>query len=256
MTKDLTRISQAEIKTLLKERFENPGKFGNIPLILWKALYNDDIQQTMVMDLQRPEMKKPKEDRRFLRLISLRVGQDYHEKLTAHRESRTVGFIVYTDPTLTLESCLNEVKKVMAANDMGLPLIVYLPSSPQPIDLPGEQYIFDPDFEQWAQTFNDPLIADFIRGDGRKDGIIYRWYNLFNDPAHGVSTPMVWQSVRSWFRRALALEKRTNSNFTIRDLDEHLIRSAFNSATDRFKGHVSPDVIEDFTQYLKNIDNG
>lgn len=259
MKESLKHIDQAGIKALLEARYHNPELYADQPLFIWRAAWNDAIQQRSALEVMREDRKLPIEERRCFRLRTIRAGKDYTGMFTEQPEGKTIGFLAYPGEALSLNDCLKEVERMREANGSGKPLIIYLPYPPQPIDIPGEQYVFDPDFEQWASKCHNTLIRDFIRGDGQKEGILYRWYNLFNDPDKGVTTPLLWLSVSNSLNKAVRIERDLmpeNSDkrkYTIKDLKEHIIRSAFQNAMENPKGHVSPDVVDDFIIYLKYL---
>lgn len=253
MTTPLNTIDQSVVWALLEARFGQPELYAGKPLFIWQAVWHDGIQLPLVMDVMRQDRAKPKEGRRYFLVVTLRADKDYREDFAARREGLTAGYVAYPGETLPLDRCLGEIERLASANVSGSPLVVYLPHRHQSAVLPDEQYIFEPDFEQWTATCCDSLIPDFIRGDGDKEGIIYRWYNCFRDPDKGVSTPQVWHATGSFLNGFVKVTKNYKTNYGVKDLDEQLVRSAFEGAANASKGHISTDVVDDFVKYLKDL---
>lgn len=243
-------IDQSGMRALIWERLEHPGLYADKPLFIWQAALDDGIQQQLAIDASLDFNKgKTRDDWSYLRLIAAR---DENACLKGPGEKgHLAGYVVNTS-NLPLEEYLMIVNRLIDDNKSSLPLIVYLPFRYQPITLPGEQYINDPDFELWAKEGVDPTIPDFIRGDGDKAGITYRWYNRFNDQNKGCSTPCVWLAVGGYLNGFVKLTRNFRRNYGIRELDEDLIRTAFLAGMKASEDHISEDVIDDFVKYLKN----
>ena len=162
-----------------------------------------------------------------------------------------------TTRTLNHNQYLREVSRLIEEKNKALPTIVYLPYRYEPITadetcLATEQRIFAPDFEQWAATWQDPLIPDFIRGDGDEAGITYRWYNRYNDTDRGCTSPAVLIAVSSALSCAVKLTKGFKDEpYGIGSLNESIIRDSFKLATNRCSATVSDDIVEEFVRYIK-----
>ena len=51
MTAGLNLLDQSGIKALIKERLENPGRYADRPLIIWRADLRDGIQERVLQDV-------------------------------------------------------------------------------------------------------------------------------------------------------------------------------------------------------------
>lgn len=117
----------------------------------------------------------------------------------------------------------------------------------------AEQYVFKPDFEEWAECLIQKYfeeyrtlpqsVVDFIRGEGDEAGIIYRWYNMFNDSSVGCHNPYRWELVLYNIEEIMD-EKELHK---IGDLNDNDIESCI----DGIAG-ISPDIKEEFKQYVKS----
>lgn len=128
------------------------------------------------------------------------------------------------------------------------PIIVYAfvdtPDESVLKDFPNaEQYIFAPDFQQWAedtrQFANCRLVADFIQSTCEKeDG----WYNYFEntDKSHrkGCDFPSEWLSGVYQLGFCLRISRLKK----ICDVDEDLYNRCFQN--------ISTDLIREFRQYI------
>ncbi len=69
MIQNLKPIDQTGIKALIKERIENPQKYVNTPLIIWRAPYNDGIQERILEEaFDEYNLNMSKEDRKWYRV--------------------------------------------------------------------------------------------------------------------------------------------------------------------------------------------
>ena len=221
------------------------------PLFIWQAEVLDGIQLGLVMEACRDLNRgKSDDEEKYFRGITVR---DENTKLKhSHAQGEQVGYVV-TTRTLPLEEYLRIVRRLLEDNQSRVPMIVYLPFRYQPVDLPGEQYVCNPDFELWAKDWADSIIPDFIRGDGDQSGITYRWYNRYNDPDRGgCHSPAAWLAVGSFLNGSVKLTRNYRKNYGISDLGENLIRSDFQATISASKSCISNDVIDDFIKYLKN----
>ena len=251
MSAQIKSMDQIGVLALLKVRAECPEQYADKPLFIWQAEVLDGIQLGLVMkacrDLNRG---KTDDEKKHFRNITVR---DENAKLKQpHAQGQQVGYVI-TTRTLPLEEYLRTVRRLLKDNQSRVPMIVYLPFTYQPVDLPGEQYVCHPDFELWAKGWADSIIPDFIRGDGDQSGITYRWYNRYNDPDRGgCDTPAAWLAVGSSLNGSVKLTRNYRRNYGIRNLGENLIRSDFQAAMNASKSQISNDVIDGFVNYLKN----
>ena len=253
MSTPLKTIDQTGIRALLKARLEKPELYADKPLFIWQAEWHDGIQQGLGIDVMRQINKgKSKEEWRCFKIRTLGNFENHIPTSNIKSKGITVGYIVFPNKPLSLGDSLNEVEQFMISREYAVPLIVYLTYRYHPVRIEAEHYIFEPDFEAWAKTWQDSTIPDFIRGDGDKAGITYRWYNCFNDADNGCSTPRVWLAVSFNLNGLISSNRKFRTNQNIGDLDEDLIRSAIQFGVTASKGHLSDDVIDDFVKYLKN----
>ena len=136
----------------------------------------------------------------------------------------------------------------------GVPVVAYMCLNYDWFETPeaypdAEQYIFVPDFEEWAEWAKDKgampdYMIDFIRGDGDKAGIAYRWYNHFNHNSRmlvGCEYPASWLLGRAKFRHYINRVGAESLN------DARLKKELLNKA---FSGEIAPDVVEELWEYM------
>lgn len=226
-------ISQSELSRILKSRIENPEEFSRKPLIIWRTYIGDGIQKRIIEDVfnEFNSDKKPALRKWYERLTMVhgtllskadRESVAGQSLLNKHPDYQT-GLIVvdpffinedYEDNPVSINRYDSILKgrlgKYIESGD-NLPIVAFM-ACPEEASRylensypDAEQYVFHPDFEVWAQwavrTDTCPkYLIDFIRGDGHKDGIAYRWYNLFNHGAHlsqfkGCMFPKKWHKI-------------------------------------------------------------
>lgn len=232
--KALKKINQTELKSLLKERIENPGKYLSRPLLIWESLLSDGIQERILDEVFSESNKKmDKETRQWYKMVTPLMGpslfgeankREYLEEPTVIRHEDSLndedygkynaGLIVIDLPVILDGEWLGEFKHLLDTHNWEgiglpkLPLVVYMSRRDDklgdPSDYPdAEQYIFEPDFEEWsvwARKKDYPeFILEFIRGYGDKEEILYRWYNFFRSnrssgqyKRKGCSSPQIW----------------------------------------------------------------
>lgn len=255
---EIRGIDQTGMRALIWERLEHPELYADKPLFIWQGVWRDGIQQEVLLHACRDFNRgKEQDDWSVFRLTTVRDDDSYLNTPDSKFEGRVAGYLISTR-TLSLENYLREVNKLIEENNGALPLIVYLPYryDRRGVDetcFKAEHCIFAPDFETWAKSWHDSTIPDFIRGDGNVAGITYRWYNLFNDPHKGCSTPDVWLAVSSFFNGFIKLTKNYRRNYGICDLDEDLICSSFKAGMNASGGHISNDVITEFLKHVKPV---
>lgn len=245
------------MRALIWDRLEHPDLYADKPLFIWQASFGDGIQQELFIktciEFNRGKLQ---DERKYFRLITLRGKSDDYDSQSKLNEGNPAGYVI-TTRTLSLDQYLREVSRLIEENNKALPIIVYLPYRYEPgkVDKPcfaAEQRIFAPDFEQWAAAWEDTTIPDFIRGDGDEAGITYRWYNRYNDPDRGCSTPAVWLTVNSALCCAVKLTKGfKDESYGIGNLNDSVIRDSFKLAVSRCGGTVSDDIVEEFVRYIK-----
>ena len=222
------------------------------PLFIWQSEVLDGIQLGLVMEACR-DLNRGKSDNEKKHFRGITVRDENTKLKHPHAQDEQVGYVV-TTRTLPLEEYLRIVRRLLEDNQSHVPMIVYLPFRYQPVDLPGEQYVCNPDFELWAKDWVDSTIPDFIRGDGEQSGITYRWYNRYNDPDQGwCDTPAAWLAVGSFLNGSVKLTRNYRKNYGIRDLGENIIHSDFQAAISASESCISNDVIDDFIKYLKTM---
>ena len=136
----------------------------------------------------------------------------------------------------------------------GVPVVAYMNLTDDWFETPeaypdAEQYIFEPDFEEWAEWAKEKgnmpdYIIDFIRGDGDKAGIAYRWYNHFNHDSRmlvGCEYPALWLLGSAKFRSYINRVGQGSLN------DAQLKKELLNMA---FSGEIAPDVVEELCEYM------
>lgn len=137
-------IDQAGIRSLIRERLENPEAYADRPVFIWQAEWLDGTLYLMLhkehLDFNRG---KDREDWKHFKLVAVR---DETIPLNVPcGDKRLVGYALYTKTPPLLEEYLKEVGRLIKANQNSLPVIVYLPYKYHAVKLPGEQYIFIPE---------------------------------------------------------------------------------------------------------------
>lgn len=254
---DIKSIDQTGLRALIRERLEHPELYADKPLFIWQASWGDGIQQELfIKTCVEFNSGKAQDERKYFRLLTLRGESDDYDSQSKLNDGHPAGYVITTS-TLSQDQYLREVSRLIKENNHALPIIVYLPYRHEPgkVDKPccaAEERIFAPDFEQWAATWHDTTIPDFIRGDGDEAGITYRWYNRYNDPDRGCTSPAVWIAVSSALSCAVKLTKGFKDEpYGIGSLNESIIRDSFKLATNRCSATVSDDIVEEFVRYIK-----
>lgn len=277
MIQNLKPIDQTGIKALLKERIENPEKFVNKPLIIWRAVYIDGIICRILEEaFDEYNANMPKESRKWYRVSILpddvQITYDFTtpEIIRTDVEGDAYGkynfgmlvidpifaFMRPKDVTLDIHHSAISSRKV---GDIKLlpdvPVVAFMCYNNVGFENPekypdAEQYLFQPDFDEWAEwalkTGGFPhQFIDFIRGDGEKEGITYRWYNYFNPTPDGTRPgcyyPEYWNEVRI----KLILEMNKAKIARTADLSEEQFKEACQHSS-----HISDDVMEAFCKYM------
>lgn len=280
MLRELKTVSQSEIKELIAKRLQNPEEYTGKPLIIWRSDFYDGIQERILEEVFDDHNKdKTKETRKWFRTTQLGLGtpQVYNltEEIVVHEGDPIDNYIGYDFGLLavcpqfvsidyrTNPASLSQYHSIINNREWegikvaaGVPIVAYMDNTSEWFETSeaypnAEQYIFEPDFEEWAQwatkteTIPTPII-DFIRGDNTKDGITYRWYNYFRnlnpgpDYRCGCFYPERWRVAKVQLN--VRLEDRELEKFS--DLDDEDFRLAMPSG-------ISPDLWDDFHRYLK-----
>ena len=229
----LKAINQILLKALVRERLDNPAVFIGKPVIIWRSYALDGVNDILARDIFSEYMKcHSREERKGFMVNPKRAEKD------------KLG-ICFIDTS-------EDYSYTLAAYG-DLPIVVYAfvdsPDESVLKDFPNaEQYVFAPDFQQWAEDTRQygkfRLIADFIRNTYEKDSITYRWYNYFEntDISHrkGCDFPGKWIDGVSSFGSYLRLLGLNNVN----DVDE-------DSFIKWFRPFISTDLIREFRQYVE-----
>lgn len=254
---EMKPVDQTGLRALIWKRLEHPELYADKPLFIWQASFGDGIQQELfIKTCIEFNRGNAQDERKYFRLITLRGESDDYDSQSKLNEGHPAGYVI-TTRTLSQDQYLREVSRLIEENNKALPTIVYPPYRYEPgmVDKPcfaAEQRIFAPDFELWAAAWEDTTIPDFIRGDGDEAGITYRWYNCYNDPDRGCSTPAVWIAVSSALSCAVKLTKGFKDEaYGIGCLSESVIRDSFKLAVSLCVGTVSDDIVEEFVRYIK-----
>lgn len=285
----LKTIDQTGIKALIKERLENPDKYVDIPLIIWRADIRDGIQERILKEAFE-EYNAGRDSQLWYKIASVRhnprvnleemlsreqVDRNNNEpfeftQLISRGGMRRIyrrGLIVI-DPMCGANDCkMNPSAQrdyISVVNDRlwggiklteGVPAVALMCNAVRenPEVYPeAEQYIFEPDFEEWAlwakekEEFPDE-IADFIRGNGDWEEIAYRWYNKFKatHPGDGCLYPVNWINPRRGlvpWEDVFATAKRDSSART---------SGANRDALERKFGTIIPsDILDSLSEYL------
>lgn len=259
MINNLKTIDQSGIKALLRERFENPEKYANTPLIIWRSDIGDGIQQRILQEVRDAynETLPQKEQKSF----TITIDSDLERAV-----SETNGIVVldpagavlqwklYPETLKDFQTLLNNPGRL---SEKAAPVVAYMTHYSEWFETPevytnAEQYLFVPDFDEWAEwavregEFPEEII-DFIRENGENQSIMYRWYNFFNVDSSvqtgrpGVAFPECWERILITLKNE-AEDEELSSIF---DLTEEQIREAI-----QLHANISDDVKEAF---CKNI---
>lgn len=262
---NITKISQTELKEILKTRIQNKEAFIDKPLIIWRSYLEDGIQKRILEEvLEELNVDRSESERVWYKeihpesflvsdLTATTILPDFHikdERYRNHKVALTVtGFLQKPESNI-----LNKFHQLIAGkvHKDDSPIVAFINYKEKEIESTEKfpnavHYIFEPDYEEWAEWArkekNMPTyIIDFIRGDGKKEGIIYRWYNWFNNynselkiNPPGCVYPQKWIDI-------LKIIKRLPSKTDITEKDFYRI--------DTLSG-ISSDVKDDFKNYIK-----
>lgn len=282
MLENLNTIDQSGIKALIKERVENPEKYVDTPLVIWRADYRDGIQERILEEVfDEYNEARTKEERKWYRTSMLtNEGQILYD-FTTPEIIRTdveepafgkynLGLMVIEPVFVTMDYNKGSLEMYYSAinnrrvGDVrllpGVPVVAFMSDNHAWFETPerypdAEQYIFKPDFEEWVEwalnvkKFPHQII-DFIRGNGDKEGIIFRWYNYFNTTHEGVRAgcdyPDHWNDLRICLQEEMK-EAEVNS---ISALSFEQLKNVC-----ELNNHISDDVKEALCKYITEHKN-
>ncbi|MDE6339930.1 MAG: hypothetical protein K2K97_09120 [Muribaculaceae bacterium] len=261
MIHNLKTIDQLGIKALVKKRLECPEVYLNTPLIIWRSNIADGIQNRILNEACEDYNKSIPENEH--KSFAITCDADFERAL-----SETNGLVVldpvgasiqwkrYPDTFRDFQNLLNNPGRYGAKS---APVVTFMPYHSEWFETPevytnAEQYLFKPDFEEWAvrEVEIPKEIIDFIRGDGEKEGVMYRWYNFFNIDSSiptgrpGVSFPEHWHSL------LIALKNKAEDQgmSSIFDLSEEWISEEI-----KYQSGISEDVKDTLCKYIINLKN-
>lgn len=259
MLDNLKTIDQSGIKALIRERFENPEKYVNTPLIIWRSDIGDGIQQRILQEVRdaHNETMPQKEQKSFTVTIDSDLKRAVSETngiVVLDPAGAAIQWKLYPETLRDFQTLLNNPGRL---SEKAAPVVAYMTHYSEWFETPevytnAEQYLFVPDFDEWAEwavreaEFPEEII-DFIRGNGEKAKIMYRWYNRFNvDPSlqtgcPGVKFPEDWERLLITLKHA-AEDEELSSIF---DLTEEQIREAI-----MLQANISDDVKEAFCKFI------
>lgn len=231
LTSELKTIDQSGIRALLEERLYNPAMFIGKPLIIWRSYAYDGVNNGLALDI-------------------------FHEYRKCRCREEWKGFVVNT--TIARKDmmgiCFIDTSKDYSrtlAKYSDLPIVVYAcvdrPDESVLKDFPNaEQYVFAPDFQQWAEEIRPNArcryVADFIRSTCEKDSVTYRWYNFFENAdksnRKGCDFPVEWSSGVSQLGFCLRVSRLKK----ICEVEDKWFNKCFQN--------ISTDLVREFRQYI------
>lgn len=230
---EILSIDQVGLTKLIRERVEEPEKFAGRPLVVWQAALHDGVMFDLLHDLFRDcnRGKAPEEKKTFW----------YPTTEVYSFPDKTQCFGLYA---LTISNP-DEIHSLPT----DIPVVIFIDciyvNSKVPAELGNaEQYLFAPDFEEWAAQNSLPdFMKEFIRQGGDYEGIMYRWYNRYNSPTEGCDCPEEWFRTRGGLIPPQAQRKWDGR---VCDYDEN----TFHQACDG----MSSDLVEAFRKFV--VENG
>ena len=281
---NIKTIDQSGIKNLIAERIKNPEQYVNKPLIIWRSNFDDGIQARILEEaFDAWNEGKTTEERKWYRKTTLGLNTPQTYNLTEDTIIRddvdgsrygTYQFgLLVIDPLFVFgdynlnpdslkmyHSIINNRKWGDTEILAGVPVVSFMLYTYDWFQTPdaypaAEQYVFKPDFDEWADWFVHNVGAptwfiDFIRGNGSEEDIAYRWYNYFVNKDNGINTkesgdngccyPKKWKEIL--IRLELGLEEKGVEKLSeLSDFTE----------IDVLAG-ISRDIKEEFKQYIKS----
>ena len=297
MTQQLKYIDQNGIKALIRERIENPQKYADKPLIIWRADIRDGIQERVLGEVF-DEFNPGRATRCWYKTVSVRRmprfrteplrkllqtdwvdrndNKPYEPKrmvLPAGMRDKYYNGLFVIDPVCASRDYAHNPESLENYRSLfnnrewqgikladGIPVVAYMCLGDDWFETPeaypdAEQYVFEPDFEEWAQWAVEnaglpAIVADFIRSNGDKAQLAYRWYNKFNDPdaaplAGGCKYPANWTR---------EVRVRVPWDAVLETAKKEFVKAAPKANEDilgkKFGGVISYDVLADLSRYL------
>lgn len=236
MSEIINTISQTGIKELLRERLEQPLAYADRPLLIWRSYFFDGVQEQLVREVIKEHNESlPKAEWKGALVNPKRANKD------------RMGLCVID----TMEDYATTIN-----NFRGIPMIVYgiTPVADSSISEDfknAEQYVFEPDFEDWASKHSarggrQAMLVKFLRDTTDGKGVDYRWYNYYNnaDISHrtGCDFPSAWLEGLS---RLSTLQKIMHSAKLADVPEEDFYRF--------LHIRISDDLIREFREYIRNF---
>ena len=266
----MKKINPSDLKKLLTDRVKNPKQYVDKPLVIWRSSY-DSIQRRLLHEIFADLNKgKTDYDRKSFRMVYIHRHRDLFRWLVSSRVNPydnefgapvrvytgsrediyyKLGLLVLDlalarvdykrDPELLKNyySLINDRKWDNITVCENVPVVAYMSLTDDWFETPeaypkAEQYLFEPDFEAWAdwavrEAGIPAYVIDFIRGDGDPAGIAHRWH------------PDAWVPHWNTFAKFMNEVKE----------DSHLEALMYTV----FHGRLPKDVMDDFVEHLKNI---
>ena len=240
--KNLKTIDQRGIADAVAKRMAAPAQYIGQPLVIWRSHFRDGVQEGVLREVVKAHNKnKSDEEKRLFWVLDVDGENNASEYFS---KPDVLGFYI-VQPAEIGSALFIEKKMREIGEKFRVPIVCFMPCEAADAFPAAEQYVFEPDFEQWAAMYAvHSEIMNFIRGDGDKAGITYRWYNRFNvgsDDRRGCDMPEAWleAAVR------LGFAKRFSRVQKLCDLTEKSFRSAFGEG-------ISADVVDEFLKYVQH----
>lgn len=297
MMHQLKPIGQTGIKSLIKERIENPEKYINTPLIIWRADIRDGIQERVLREVF-DDFNEGRASRCWYKIASVRqmprfqteplrklLQTDYVDRndnkpyelksvmlRAGMRDKYNAGLFVIDPVCASVDynndpESIKNYRSVINSRDWdgikladGIPVVAYMCLGDEWFETPeaypeAEQYVFEPDFEEWAQWAMEKaglpeIVADFIRSDNDKEKMTYRWYNKFSDPNPAPLTGGC-RYPADWIRE---VRIRVPWDAVLQTAQKEFVKAAPKATEDllgeKFGGIISYDVLAELSRYL------
>lgn len=233
MSTAIETIDQTGVQALIRERLDKPELYADTPLVIWQAALDDGVMDDLLYKL----------------------FYDYNRGKT-REEKRTFWYPTTEENSFPdKKQCFGLYALTVSNPDeipglpADIPVVIFIDCVYGTHKVPAEinnadQYLFAPDFEQWAAHNSLPeFMKEFIRQGGDHEGIMYRWYNRYNTPTEGCDCPEEWFDAR---RRLIPPSAQRKWEGRLCDIDEDPFRQAFSC--------MSADLVDAFRNYV--IENG
>lgn len=265
---ELITIDQKGLRAKLEQRLANPSEYIDRPLLIWRSDFRDGVTERVVHNTFHDyNRERPREPHKWFAATLLgddtQVSHDFLQKNIIKPGKESLVGLYVLEPMLIYADykrnpgLLNKFHDVINHRHWGdirmlpdVPSVAFMSIDEDWFETPdaypaAEQYLFDPDFEQWAGTWpaKNDMLVDFLRGGGDKAGIAYRWYNYFNNQKgeehRGCDYPSFWMAGLV----KLKAEKKWKRLEKFSDIDSEDFKLAFPTG-------ISADLIEGFRKYL------